>query len=112
MTIGQLIRDHILIAGYHYFVVVDGEKLQGTLTMHDIKSISRRRWNHTRIGEIMTPSSEINIAHPRQSGASLLEQMDQLRTDDMPVLEGDNVIGIIGRDRLVRLGKIRAEFGV
>ena len=112
MTISQLIRDHILIAGYHYFVVADGEKLQGTLTMHDIKSISRRRWKHTRIGEIMTPSSEINVAHPQQSGASLLEQMDQLRTDDMPVLEGNNIIGIIDRDRLVRLGKTRAEFGV
>lgn len=112
MTIGQLVRDHILIGGYRYFVVVDGEKLQGTLSMHDIKSIPRRRWNHTRIGEIMIPSNEINTAHPQQSGASLLEQMDQLRTDNMPVLEGDNVIGIINLDRLVRLGKTRAEFGV
>jgi len=112
VSIGQLVRDQILVKGWHYIIVVDGVKLKGILTIRKIKSVPRRRWNYTRIGNIMTPSSELKTAHPQQSAAALLEQMDQLRIDHIPVLEDDNVIGVVGRDILVRLGKTRAEFGV
>jgi Zn-dependent protease/predicted transcriptional regulator len=112
VTVGQLFRDHILASGWCYFIVVDGAKLQGILTKRNIKSVPRRRWNSTPIGEIMTPSNEINFANPLQSGASVLQKMEQMGIDDMPVLEDGNVIGIIVRETLVRLGKVRAEFGV
>ena len=112
VSIGQLMRDQILVKGWHYIIVVDGVKLKGILTIRKIKSVPRKRWNYTRIGTIMTQSSELKTAHPQQSAAALLEQMDQLRIDHMPVLEDDNVVGVVARDMLVRLGKTRAEFGV
>ncbi len=112
VTVGQLFRDHILVSGWRYFIVVDGVKLQGILTVRNIKSVPRKRWDGTPIGKIMTPSNEINSANPLQSGANVLQKMDQLRVDDMPVLEDGNVIGIIVRETLVRLGKVRADFGV
>lgn len=112
VTIGQLFREYILVSGWRYFIVADGMKLQGILTVRNIKSVPRRRWNGTPIGEIMTPSDEVDFAYSNQTGANVLQKMDQLRVDDMPVLEDGNVIGIILREKLVRLGKVRAEFGV
>ncbi len=45
VNIGQLIRDHILVKGWHYVIIVDGAKLKGILTMRQIKSVPWKRWN-------------------------------------------------------------------
>jgi predicted transcriptional regulator len=38
--------------------------------------------------------------------------MEQLKINELPVIEYGVVVGIISRDRLVRLGGTRAEFGI
>ena len=111
-SLGQLVQDCILVTGQRYFVVADGVKLQGIVTMRNIKRIPKERWNSTLIGEIMTPASELKSAQAEQTAASLLEQMDELGINQMPVLEQDKVIGIVTRDSLIRLDKIRAELGM
>ncbi len=111
-SLGQLVRDYITVTGRRYFVVVDGVKLLGIVTMRNVKSIPKKRWDSTHIGEIMTPASELKAAHPQQPAASLLEQMDELGIDHMPVLEEDKVIGIVARDSLIHLAKTRAKLGI
>ncbi len=110
-TISQLIHDYILATGERYFAVADEGKLQGTVTMNDIKRVPKKR-RGSHIGKIMTPASELKTAHPQQSAASLLGQMDELGIDHMPVLEDDKVIGIVARDSLIRLAQARAELKV
>jgi Zn-dependent protease/predicted transcriptional regulator len=112
MSISQLIREQIIVKGWRYSIVADGAKLEGALTIRDIRSVPKRRWHNTSVGDIMTPAIELKTAYAQQSAAALLEQMDYLRIDHMPVLEDDHVIGVVARDSLVRLGKARAEFGV
>lgn len=112
LSLGQLVRDYIIVTGRRYFVVVDGVKLLGIVTMRNIKSIPKKRWDSTRIGQIMTPASELKTAHPQQPAASLLEQMDELGINQMPVLEEDKVIGIVARDSLIHLAKTRAKLGI
>jgi len=112
VSISQLVRDHILVQGWRYVIVVNGVKLDGMLTVRSIKSVPMRHWNSTLVGDIMTPSNQLQTAHPQQLAATLLEQMDQFRIDGMPVLEDGNVTGVVTRDALVHLGKTRAEFGV
>jgi CBS domain-containing protein/Zn-dependent protease len=109
LTVGQLVRDCILVTGQRYFVVAEGGKLQGIVTIRDIRQVPKERWNSTKISEIMTPASELKTAHAHQSTASLLEQMEELNIHQMPVLEEDKVIGIVARDTLIRLNKTRAE---
>ena len=110
-TISQLIHDYILVTGQHYFVVADGDKLQGTVTMRDIKRVPKRR-RGAHISKIMIPASELKTAHPQQPAVSLLDQMEELEIDHMPVLEEDKVIGIVSRDSLIRLAQTRAELGM
>jgi len=112
LNLGQLVREYILVTGQRHFVVADGAKLQGVVTVRNIKPIPKKRWNSTRIGEIMTPASQLKTAHPQQSAASLLEQMDELEINQIPVLEEDKIIGIVARKSLIRLAGTRAELGM
>ena len=111
ISVGQLIRDCILVTGQRYFVVVDDSKLQGIVTMRHIKAVPKEQRDSTPVGEIMTTTGGLKTAHSNYSAISLLEQMDELRIDQMPVLEEDRVIGIVTKDSIIRLGKTRAELG-
>jgi CBS domain-containing protein len=111
-TIGQLVRDCILVTGQRYFIVAEEDKLLGVVTISDIKRVAKKRWNHTRIGKVMTPVSRLRTASAQQSAASVLELMDELGIKRMPVLEGDKVIGVISRDNLNRLKKTRVQLGI
>jgi len=112
LSLGQLVQGCILVTGQRYFVVADGDKLQGIVTMRNIKRIPKERWDSTLIGEIMTPASKLKSAQVEQPAVSLLEQMDELGINQIPVLEQDKVIGIVTRDSLIRLDKTRAELGM
>lgn len=111
LTIGQLVRDCILVTGQRYFVVAEEGKLRGVVTISDIKRVPKKRWNSTRIAKAMTPASRLKTASAQQSAASLLELMDELRIRRMPVLEENKVIGVISQDNLNRLKKTRGELG-
>ena len=109
LNLGQLVREHIMVAGQRHFVVTDGVKLLGVVTVRNIKSIPKERWDSTTVGEIMTPAGELKTAQAEQPAAGLLEQMDEWHLDHIPVLEQDRVIGIVVRDSIRRLVKTRAE---
>ena len=110
-SIGQLVRERIAFTGQRYFPVVEDAKLLGIVTIRKIKSVPNKRWDFTPVTEIMTPSSVLDITHPNQSVADLLEQMNELGISEIPVLEGDKMLGVIARDSLYRLAKTRTELG-
>jgi CBS domain-containing protein len=111
-TVGQLVRNCVLVTGQRYFVVAEEGKLRGVVTISDIRRVPKKRWNSTKIGRIMTPASRLKTASSQQSAASVLELMDELGLRGMPVLENDRVIGVISRDHLNRLKKTRGELGL
>jgi len=111
LSLDQLVRDYIMASGQRYFVVARGVRLEGVVSVPNIKKVPKKRRRSTTVGEIMTPASELRTAQADQPAASLLEQMNEWQLDYMPVLKEDRVIGIVVRDGLMRLAKTRAELG-
>jgi len=112
LNIRDLVRDWVLVTGQRYFVVMDGAKWQGVVTLRRLKSVPRRRWASTTVGQVMVPASRVKVARVEQSAVSLLEQMDDLRASELPVLDKDEAVGIVTRDSLLRLARTRSELGV
>jgi CBS domain-containing protein len=91
---------------------MDGQKFEGLLTLRQIKSVPMKSWSETTIGAIMTPSDCITTAHSHKTAAALLEEMDQIGQDYIPILEEDHVIGVVTRSSLMSLARTRAGFGL
>ena len=109
-TVSQLINECILATGQNYCLIADGDKLQGAVTVNDAKKVPKKhRGSHVQ--KIMMPASEISVAHPQESAASALGVMDEQGIDHMPVLEDDKIVGIISREKLASLAKIRRKLG-
>jgi len=109
LSLSELARNCVLVTGQRYFMVTDGAQWQGVVTMQSLKSVPRKQWDSTRVGEVMTPASQVRPVQVGQSAVSLLEQMDDLRIDEVPVLETGRVVGIITRDSLLRLARTHSE---
>jgi Zn-dependent protease/predicted transcriptional regulator len=112
MNIGQLVREHILIKGWHYIMVVDGGQLKGILTLDQLKSLPGKRYNNTLTGDIMIPAVKLRTVPPRQTADTIFEDIYQRGLDYVPVMENDRVIGVVTREALMNLVKVRAGFGI
>ncbi len=112
ITVSQLVQDYIFTSGYRFFIIADEGLLEGILTLDNIKSVSQQRWNATLVREIMTPVDQLKVAHPDQDALSILEQMDESDINQLPVVSGGRVIGLIARDNLIRFLRIRSELGL
>jgi Zn-dependent protease/CBS domain-containing protein len=111
-NIRQLIREHILVNGWRYVMVVDDGKLTGLLTLKQIKSVPAKRWNNLTAGDIMVPAGKARIARPGQTADTLYEEMNRWGIDYMPVVEEAKIKGVVTRSALMDLVRTRAAFGL
>ena len=111
VTIDRLVQEYVFTSGCYFFLVTDGDGVKGILTLNDIKAVSRQNWDVTQVGEIMTPIDRVKVAHPDQDALSILEEMDENDTNQIPVVSEGRVIGLITRDNLIRFFRTRSELG-
>ena len=109
MSVAQLIQDYSLVTGQYYFPVVSDDKLLGSVRLQSIKSVPKKLRNSTTVAKIMTPSRNLIVAYMNQSAADAFEQMVEMEFDEMPVMEGDRVVGTVFQDKLIHLAKIKTE---
>ena len=93
-------------------VVADDGRLVGILTLDNIKSVLQPSWEATQIKKIMTPADKLRVAYLDQEALSILEQMEADDINQMPVVSGGRVIGLITRDNLIRFLHVRSKLGV
>ena len=106
LTFG-VIREYIINSGQHCFVVIEDGKLRGIVTLGDIQ-IPEKRWGSTRISDVMTPAERLKTAPPDQPAVDLLEQMEDYDIDQIPIVKGDKLVGMVTRERLLRFLKARS----
>ena len=109
LSLEHLAQDHILRTGRRLFMVAVDGNLEGIVTLDDVRKVSRDRWSATSVRDIMTPRTELRTAHPEQDALSLLEQMDEGNMNEVPVVKGGKIIGMVTRDNLNHRLRMRAE---
>jgi len=109
VTIRQLVRDYVLAKGHYFFAVTDDGKPIGCISPREIRKIPKRYWDRMTVEQICKPATKIYRATAEQSAADILEQMLDMEIEQMPVLMGNDIIGVIDRDDLLHLTRIRRE---
>lgn len=109
MPVGELVREHILRTGQRCFIVVDGSRLEGLVTLHQIKALPQDRWAQVSVGEAMTPVSQLRIMAPDQPLLDVLQLLEGRDINQVPVVAGDRLLGMITRDHLLRVLALKME---
>jgi CBS domain-containing protein len=112
MSVAEMVHARVLINGQDYFAVVDQGKLLGIVTAREIEKLPKSRWGSTSAGQVMRLPKHLGTASAAYSAANVLEAMDRLRVDRIPVIEEDKMVGIVAREGILRLAGVRARLRV
>ena len=112
MSLAELVRDQVLRTGQRCFTVTDGNRLKGLVTLHQIKAVPQERWAHVSVGDAMTPVSQLRIVPPDTPLLELLRLLEGRDINQVPVVAGDRLVGMITRDHLLRVLTAKMELGL
>lgn len=111
LTVKQLVQEHVFPSGRRCFMVTADGHLEGIITLKDIKAVPQHQWDFTTVEKAMTPLARLTVARPNDNALTVIALMDEGDINQVPVVEGKRVVGIIGRDNLLRLIHTRSELG-
>jgi len=102
LTIGQLADGPLRSVSGRLLLVTDGDRVEGTLTLGQLRGVPRNRWNLTTAGQVMTPVEELTAVPPGSEALAILESMESENRDVVAVVSGGRVAGMVLRDDLIR----------
>ena len=111
MSLAELVQDHVLRTGQRCFTVMDGDRLEGLVTLHHIKAVPQERWAQVSVGEAMTPVSQVRVVAPDQPLLEVLRLLDSQDVNQVPVAKNGSLLGMITRERLLRVLSAHVELG-
>jgi CBS domain-containing protein len=112
ITVNQLVQEYILAKTHHLFLVVGEGGFKGIVTLQNIKSVPRSKWDTTQLEKIMTPAKRLKVVSPDRDALSVAGQLGENEASPIPVVSEGRVIGLVTRENLLRLLRTRAELGI
>ena len=105
-----LITEHILGNGQRSLMVKQDERVTGLLTLHNVKTIHPAAWNTTTAAQVMIPVAAMKRIRPEAELADALGEMDRDGVNQLPVMTGDQIQGVLGRDDVISFLRTMSEF--
>lgn len=97
----------MLRTGRRAHLVVAHGQLVGLMTVEALSSVPQHDWDVTSVQAVMLPKNKLHWAAPEESALSLLDRMRTIGMQQMPVIAGGNVVGIVTRDSILRVLQAR-----
>ena len=111
-TIDQLVHGNILTSGRRCFPVVSGSQIMGMMTLHNIKAVPREQWSTETVKEAMTPFDKLKWVRPDEELSSVLQILTADNINQVPVVQDNEIVGMISRENLLNFVNIRNRLGI
>jgi Zn-dependent protease/CBS domain-containing protein len=111
-SLQQLVDEYILKTRGRSFVVTEGEKPVGMVTMHCVKDTPRERWADTLVSQCMMPVADLKRVKPDDALWAALKEMDRDGVNQLPVMKDEEMLGMLSRDDLISYLRTRKELGL
>jgi len=112
LTLEELVDNYILSSGRRCFPVVEGKRALGLITLHNIKQVPRELRSRTTLREVMTPLDKLKWVGPGEDLSTALQLMTSEDVNQLPVVDGADIVGMVARENLLAFIHTRAELGM
>jgi len=102
-SLSEFVEHFLLRSGRQCYVVGDSEAPRGIITLNDVLSVPRDEWSQTSVQAAMRRADQLYSVSPDTNVEDALRSMDEKNIAQIPVMRDGRVLGMIGRDHLVRL---------
>jgi Zn-dependent protease/CBS domain-containing protein len=101
VTVQTLVDRHVLGNGQRSFVVKEGDKVAGLLTLHDIKELPRAEWPATTAAQAMIPLAQVKRIQPDEELWAAIEEMNRDGVNQLPVMTDGHIEGMLRREDII-----------
>ncbi len=109
ISVSVLVHEHVMGSDDYGFPVVEQGALVGLVTLEDVRSVDRSRWDSLTVRGIMTPREELLTVTSGDDGATAFNTLMQRDVRQIPVLENGQLIGLLRRNDLVRWLQLQSQ---
>ena len=108
LTLDVLVDQYVLSGNRRCFTVGNIGKVIGLLTIHNVRQVPKVDWPFTRVSDVLTPLDQLRTVSPDTTLWDALQQVTSEGVNQVPVLVGDDLVGMIGRQELITFIRNRA----
>ena len=101
----------MLVGRGRCYPVMAGEELLGLVSLTDARRLDRALWPTTSVFRAMTPFERLHTVSPQEDAMQVLQLMGEADVNQVPVVEGRRLIGIVSRGDILRLIQMRRAVG-
>jgi Zn-dependent protease/CBS domain-containing protein len=105
-TVDDAVRRGFMRSEQRAFPILEEGRLVGLLTVSDLRKVDESEWSR-RVSELMTPASELEVTTPNEEALSAMKKLAQKDLEELPVVEGANLVGMLERRDLARFIELK-----
>jgi Zn-dependent protease len=102
LPLDVFVRDYIMLSDQQAFPVELDGRLLGLVRLGDVKKLPQVEWPESTVAQVMTPVEELSSLPPNAGAERALEELAERDVDQLPVVERQHVIGLVGRGDLMK----------
>jgi Zn-dependent protease/predicted transcriptional regulator len=102
-------EEYLMRSGRRFFVVTVNGRPEGIITPHEISDVPRARWPYTTIADVMRPLDRTRTVGPNTPVTEALQVMTSQDLNQLPVISGGALAGLISRSHILQLIQTRSE---
>jgi Zn-dependent protease/predicted transcriptional regulator len=101
----------VLRTGHQYHLVTGAGNPVGLVSLNAARLVPREEWGNTSIQAAMQTLDRVPTVTPNDPALGILERMQSEELGQVPVVSEGHIVGIIGRDTILRALQTRLQIG-
>jgi Zn-dependent protease/CBS domain-containing protein len=110
-SVAEAVREHFTRTGYGSYPVTRGETVVGLLFLKDVLGLSPEERDSTSVQGAMRPLTDAIVTDPDAPLPLAIARMAQAGTARLLVMHGDQFVGLLTMNGVIRRLKAREELG-
>jgi Zn-dependent protease/predicted transcriptional regulator len=103
------VEESLVRTGRRCFVAVLKDHPEGIITLSDVRDVAQSRWPYTTVADVMRPLDQVRTVTPNSSLTEALEVMAGGDLNQLAVVSGGELVGMISRAHVLQLLQTRSE---
>ena len=108
-SVQEFVDWHLMRSEGRCFLVLEGERIVGLVALSDVRKVDRDRWSQTPVQAIMQPLERVHAVTPDTPVMEALEKMAHEDVNQLLVISGAQVLGVVTRAHILRVLRVRSE---
>jgi CBS domain-containing protein len=108
-SVQEFVDWHLMRSQGRCFLVCEGERPVGLVALSDVRKVERERWDQTPVRAIMQPVERAHKVAPDAPVMDALEKMARQDVNQLLVVSGGQVLGVVSRAHILRVLRVRSE---